>query len=641
MKIFSKKYFFTFYLLFFLIYTESLFSQSKLDSLDFVKLTFSQNSLSTILEKQLNTYNLSTWFRYSAKIDDYILGLSENFRSSYIKGIENTARDENQFQMFVVNQFNKDFDLGIKANNSILSDSRRLEINQSSISSILLFSRFKFFNQRMIVVPNLGFSNNTQIGENDNGAEYGLELETKRLELSDFDLDSEIKFKNEDISPRKNYVRLAGFKLLTNFDRNIFNSFNFRFSKNRKDFYFPADSLVSQNFSIKNNIQSRAETQYLASNKLVFIELLNNLNLESESKLSFRKINREIRYKLTDIQTFSSFDSEVDELKLEFDASLIYNSEKFKSNFRILLSERDEKNKLIPYQGMNQILFEQREESEEQKNNTSFYGTIALGSEYLISDKDRISFNLYQSKLKYDTPSILNHDDRDEILTIIKLEYYKILNPFFSLFTNIEGSQAHLVYIFASKSSNNNINRVIRLKTGSELNSSQINSVNIFEVSANYTSYDFEDLNSNLRSFSYRQFTALDSTQINLTKRILLNFHGYIKISEQGDFSWKSFSERPKRYLRELFLEPKLSLTLGDLSFGIGVRYFDLSTFNYKDRNKIFDNSYSSYGPVSIINGTIFKSLTFNFWGYYEIIKLSSSRPRSQGNMNLNINWNF
>ena len=82
-------------------------------------------------------------------------------------------------------------------------------------------------------------------------------------------------------------------------------------------------------------------------------------------------------------------------------------------------------------------------------------------------------------------------------------------------------------------------------------------------------------------------------------------------------------------------------MTLGDLSFGIGVRYFDLSTFNYKDRNKIFDNSYSSYGPVSIINGTIFKSLTFNFWGYYEIIKLSSSSPRSQGNMNLNINWNF
>ncbi len=641
MKIFFKKYFITFTFLFFLTHTEFFFPQSRLDSLDFVKLALSQNRLSSVLEKQLNTYNLSTLLRYSAKIDDFVFGLSENFRSSYIKGIENTARDENQFQMFLINQFTKNLDLGIKVNNSILSDSRKLEINQSSISSLSFFPRIKLFDERMMVIPNLGFNSNSQIGENDNGPEYGLELETKRLHLSDFDLDSEIKFRNEDISPRKNYVRLVGFKIQTNFDRTIFNNFNFRFSKNRKDFYFPTDSLVSQNFNIKNNIQSRTETQYFASNKLIFVELLKNLNLESEGKLSFRKINRETRYKFTDIQSLPSFDTEVDELRLEIDAALIYYSDNFKSNIRILLSERDEKNKLLLYEGMNQIIYEQRKESEEQKNNTSFYGTIAFGSEYLISNKDRLILNIYQSKLKYDTPSKLNDDDRDEILTLIKLEYYKIINPFFSLFTNIEGSQSHLVYLFASKSSNNNVNRILRLRTGSELNSSRINSANIFEVSANYTSYDFEDLNSNLRSFSYRQFTALDSTQIILTKRINLNFLGYIKISEQGDFNWKSFSEKPKRYLRELFLEPKLVLITNTFLFSLGVRYFVLSTYNYNEKDRIFDNSYLSYGPVSIIRGRIYKSLTFNFWGYYEIVNLSNSQPRQQGNMNFNINWNF
>lgn len=625
----------------FLTHTEIFLSQSRLDSLDFVKLTLSQNRLSSVFEKQLNTYNLSTLLKYSTKIDDYIFGLSENFRSSYIKGIENTARDESQFQMFLLNQFSNNLDLGIKVNNSILSDSRRLEINQSSISSVIFFPRIKLSDERLIVIPNLGFVNNRQIGESDNGSIYGLELETKRLNLSDFDLDSEIKLKNEDISPRKNYIRLVGLKLLTNFEKTIFNNFNFRFSKNRKDFYFPADSLVSENFNVRNNIQSRTETQYLASNKLIIVELLKNLNMESEGKLSFRKINREIHYKLTDNQALSNFDSEVDELRLEFDAALIYNSERFKSNIRILLSERDEKNKLTLYQGMNPVLYDQRKESEEQKNNTSVYGTIAFGGDYLISDKDRLSLNIYQSKLKYDTPSILNDDDRDEILTIIKLEYYKIINPFFSLFTNIEGSQSHLVYLFASKSSNNNINRVLRLRTGSELNSTRINSVNIFEVSANYTTYDFEDLNSNLRSFSYRQFTALDSSIINLTKRINLNFLGYIKISEQGDFSWSSFSEKPKRYLKELFLEPRLVFITDKFLFSIGVRYFDISTYNYKEKNRIFDNSYSSYGPVSVISGRVYKSLTFNFWGYYEILSLSNSQPRQQGNMNFNINWNF
>ncbi len=641
MEIFSDKYFIRLFLLLFLILTKSPLNQTRLDSLDFVKLTLSQNRLSSVLEKQLTTYNLSTWMRYSLSVDNFIFGVSENFRSSYIKGIENTARDENQFQMFIMSQINKDIDLGIKADNSLLSDSRKLEINQSSISRAILFSRFKFFNSKLILIPNAGYTNNKQIGEDDSGPEYGLEMETKRLSLSDFELDSEVKLKNEDISPRKNYVRLLGFKLLTNFDRFITNNFTFRFLKNRKDFYFPADSLVLQNFNARNNIQNRTETQYLASNKIIFIELFNDLNLESEGKLSFRKINRDIRIKLTDIQTQQNFDSEVDELKLEFDAALVYNSERFKSNLRILLSERDEKNKILPYTEMNQIFFEQREESEAQKNNTSVYGTISFSSDYLISEKDRISINLYQSKLKYDTPSILNDDDRDEILSIVKLEYYKIINPFFSIFTNIEGSQSHLVYLFASRSSNNNINRVLRLRTGSEFNSSKISSSNIFEVSANYTTYDFEDINSNIRSFSYRQFTALDSTQLNLTRRINFNFLGYVKLSEQGDFSWKSFSERPKRYLRELFFEPKLSLSLENYSFSIGVRYFNLSTYNYKERDKVFDNSYSSYGPISIISARIFRNLTLNFWGYFEIISLTNSQTGEQANMSFIINWNF
>lgn len=626
-------------MLFLIIYSELSFTQIRSDSLDFVRLNVTKNRLYSTFEKQLNTYNLSSFVRYSEIIEGFTFGLSENFRSSYIKGVENTVRDENQFQMFLINQLSKKIDIGIKANNSILSDSRLLEINQSSISSLLFFSRIKHFDNKMIIIPNLGLTNNRQIGENNNGLVYGLELETKKLNISDFDLDSEIKLKNEDISPRKNFTRLIGFNLLNNFDRSISNDFMFRFSKNRKDFYFSADSLISKNFNIKNNIQSRIETHYIVSNKLVFVELFNNLNFESEGKFSFRQVNREIRYKLTDIQNLPNFDSEVDELKLEFDAALIYNSEKLKSNLRILINERNEKNKILSYEGMNQILFEQRKESEEQKNNTSIYGTIAIGTDYIISTKDRISLNVYQSKLKYDTPSILNDDDRDEMLSIIRLEYYRKINPFFSIFINTEGSQSHLVYIFASRSSNNNINRVIRLRSGSELNSSLINSTNIFEVSANYTSYDFEDLNSNLRSFSYRQLTLLDSTQLLITKRLGLNFLGYVKLSEQGDFNWGSFSERPKRYLKEIFLEPKLTYSFENYYFTFGIRFFDLSTFNYKDRKRVFDNSYISYGPVSFIGARLFKNLTLNFYGYYERIKLSNSQPRQQATMNFIVNW--
>jgi hypothetical protein len=374
---------------------------------------------------------------------------------------------------------------------------------------------------------------------------------------------------------------------------------------------------------------------------LIFLGLSNNLNFETEGRLTFRKVNRETRYKNFSLSSFSNFDTEVNELKLELDAALVYTTEKLKSNFRILFTERDEKNKVLFYEGINNVLYEQRKESEEQKNNNSIYGTITFGADYLITKKDRISLNFYQSKLKYDTPSLLNDDDRDEILSIFKLEYFRVINPFFSFYINTEGSQSHLVYIYASKSSNNNINRVIRLRTGSEFNTSNLISSNIFEVSANYTSYDFEDLNSNLKSFSYRQFTALDSSSFLISKNVHLNILAYMKLSEQGDFSWGSFSERPKRFLQEIFFEPKLLFALENHSFAFGLRYFKLSTYNYKDRMKIFDNSYTSYGPLSIIGVRLYKNLSIYFLGYYELIEISNFQQRQQANMNLNINWNF
>lgn len=640
MIIYLKKYLFItisiFYSLSYLIY-----SQTKIDSLEFEKPNFTNNKLSTNLDKQLNTYNLNTNIRYITSSGKFTLGFSENFKSSFIKGIENTVRDDHQFNFLLTNSLSELLDFGLRLNNSILSDSRKLEINQASVSSINLFTRVKLIDDKIILFPNFGLTDNRQIGEKDKGFEYGIEARTNKLNLSDFKIDSELKFKNEDIAPRKNLIRFSGFRIFNKFERDIFNFFTFKYSQNRKDFYFPSDSLTSKFFNVKNNIQSRTETQYYVSNKITINEFIRNLSFESEGKLSFRNVEREIKYKLKENTSFYNFNTGVDELRLEIDGTLNYNSEKLNSNLRIVLSERDEKNRIIPFEGMNQIIFEQKKESEEQKNNTSFYGTIIFGTDYSLSKSDKINLNFYQSKLKYDTPSLINDDDRDEILTLIKLEYSKIINPFFSFYITSEGSQSHIVYIFASKSSNNNINRVIKLKTGSDLKTSFLNSTNIFEVSANYTSYDFEDVNSNLKSFSYRQFTALDSTNIILNKRVSLNFSGYIMLSEQGDFSWKSFSEKPKRFLREIFFEPKLVYNFENYYFVCGLRYFNLSTFNYEAKQRLFDSSFLSYGPTSIIAIKIFKELNLNFIGYYEFIKHSNSKSYQQANMNLNINWNF
>ncbi len=622
------------------LYSFCLIAQTRIDSLEFLRPIPKNNLLSSKLDKQLNTYYLNSGLIYFNRISDFSYGIYEDYKSSFIKGIEKTVRDEHHFALNVNYILSDKIDLGFTGNNTILSDSRTLQINQSSISNVILFSRIKpvvdFY-----VSPFSGYSNNRQIGENDYGPVYGFEAGGEKINISDFQIDAELKFRNEDISPRKNFTRYLNLNTINYFERNVFNNFNFRFYQSRKDFYINADSVTAQTFTIKNNIQNRIESGYFLQNRFFFDELIEILTLDVTGKISLRNIERGLKYKSADVQSSSIFDSQIDELKLELDASVSYRTRNFNSSVRFTINEKDEKHKAIKFSGVNEAFFNQREESEQQKNNTSSYATLAYDGDLKLSDDDKITINFYQSKLKYDTPSLLNDDDRDEILSIARLGYYKKLSPFFTAFVNAEGSYAHTVYIFASRSSNNNINRTIRLKTGGEYIGSNISSYNSFDVSANYTVYDFEDLSSSLKSFSFRQFTAIDSTTLKLTASTSLFLLGYLKISEQGILNWNSFSEKPTRALKEIYIEPRFILYRGGSSFSVGIRFFSLSTFNYKGTELELDSEYKSIGPTSTIQTKLFKKLLLSVQGFYEFITLTNSEDKQQANLNFTVSWNF
>lgn len=617
-----------------------IIAQTRIDSLEFIRPFPKNNLLSSKLDKQLNTYYLNSGINFFNRFSDYSFGISEDYKSSFIKGIEKTVRDEHHFALNLNYHFSDKIDFGLIGNNTILSDSRTLEINQSSISNIILFSRIKSLKD-FSFAPFSGYSNNRQIGENDYGFVYGFEAGGDKINISDFQFDAELKFKNEDISPRKNYSRYLNLNMLNYFERNVYNNFNIKYYQSRKDFYINADSITSQQFSIKNNIQNRIESGYQLQNRFFFDEFLDILTLDATGKVTLRNIERGLKYKSTEVQSSSIFDSQIDELKLELDAILGYRSRSFNSTIRFTMNEKDEKHKAIRFQGINEAFFNQREESEQQKNNTSRYATLSFDGGLNLSEDDKFTLSVYQSKLKYDTPSALNDDDRDEVLSIARLGYYKKLNPFFTAFINAEGSYSHTVYIFASRSSNNNINRIIRLKTGGEYIGSNFSSFNSFDVSANYTVYDFEDLTSPLKSFSFRQFTAIDSTTIRLTSSTSIFIFGYIKISEQGILNWNSFSEKPTRALREIYLEPRLILYRTSSLFSVGIRYFSLSTFNYKGKALDLDSEYRSIGPTTIIQSRLFKKLLISITGFYEFISLTNSESKQQANLNLGISWNF
>ena len=202
--------------LFFFFSSFTIFCQTSSDSLEFISVENPFNLLSTRLNKQLNTYSLQSIFLLNKQFDRINLKLSEGYNSSFVNSSEKSIRDEQSFSLSSSYKINSMLNLGLMVHNNILSDSRKIEINSASVSNTALFSEINPVD-RLIITPYAGYMNNRQIGQNDYGALYGTEAVIDSLHISNFNIFSEFKFRNEDISPRKNALRYFDFQFTNNF----------------------------------------------------------------------------------------------------------------------------------------------------------------------------------------------------------------------------------------------------------------------------------------------------------------------------------------------------------------------------------------------------------------------------------------
>ena len=623
-----------------MFFTIEVKPQTRVDSLEYLGRYLNANLLSTRFDKQLNTFYLNSMFQLIESTDDFHIRLNENFSSTYIRNESKNTRDEQHFNLNTKYLLSKNYSLGLAGSSSILSDNRLLGINETSVNCASLFGVVSPFDN-LDIAPFGGYSNNSQLGTTDNGTIYGIEGLLNNLILSDLSINSMLRFRNEDVIPRRNLIRFYALSVANNFDRNIANNIKTTFSQNRKDFYFDADSVTSLQFNIANNIQSRTETAYQIFDRLSYDGFLEILSLDLAGGINWRKIDRDTRYKTSELQANQIYNTRIDELKLELDAVSRYSSKIFDGILRFNFYERDEKHIVKMDGGLSESFFEQKSELEEQKNNNSSRATLSFYGNVRFSKSDFLNFSFYQSKLIYNTLSLSNDDDRDELLSIVRLRYLKSLSSYFTAFVNAEGTYGHTVYLFAGRSSNNNQNRILRLRAGGDYLGSYIKSYNSFEVSANYTVYDFEDVTSNFQSYAFRQFTAIDSTTISVSKDLSLFTYGYLKLSEVGDFRWNSFTSRPTRFLEELYLEPRFIFQYDRSIFSIGLRLFLLNTFSYDKSEKKLDTEYLSLGPIALIDLLIWNNLNIIFKGYYEFISNTNLPDKEQASLLMQVNWKF
>ncbi|MEW6196504.1 MAG: hypothetical protein AB1521_15245 [Bacteroidota bacterium] len=618
-----------------------LHAQFDKDSLTYTTKNYSNKYFGNSFDKLLNTYNFTAQLRQSISTDNLFFGINENFFSTINKTNDVNIKDEQYLKLFGEYGLSEKFKLGLLLNSNYYSDDRTLAINKVSILNTSLYTKIQPANY-ITITPFGGISDNNQIGEKDNGFIYGTEAAINDYDFGDFEISSLLKYQNEDISPRKNTFRYLNLDILNNIENDFRNTLSAFFTNQRKDFYFTADQSVTDEFGVSNNLQSRLETNYFIQEKFSYIPSSSSLTFNIEGRAAWRDIERNTRYISLASPASSAFDTKIKEFRLEFVSYADYKTDDLLFSFRFSFSEREEKHQPRKIDGLSNIIYNEREVIELQKNNNSKLANISLSGNYNFTKSDRLLFSFFHRKLIYDTPSELNFDDRDELLTISRLMYERIFNPYFKAFINIEGSINNTIYIFAERSANNNIKRILKLSAGGSFTTKKLITTNSGEVSANYTVFDFEQLNPTYRSYSFRQFVFRDSTTYHLTGNAKLFLTGYIKLSEQGDFKWDNFTNKPVRYLSEKYAEPKIFYRLLGLNFGIGLRYFILTTYNIKQgtEKEIF-SEYRSIGPVIEVENVLSEKLQLRFYGWYEFINTENNSGREMANFNIKLLYGF
>ncbi len=601
---------------------------------------FQGRNLTIGLDKQLNTYLFTNFLKYGLNSDKLFFGLRENFNSTITNAAQKNIKDEHNLFAAGGYKIASWLSAGLSLNNLLFSDDRYGGINKTALLSSRMFVQYNPL-PNISITPFGGISDNRQMNETDRGMVYGADAAINSLMISDFELNSQMRFENEDISPRKNLLRNAGVNLTNRFENSFINTFSASYSEQRKDFYFAADPATALQFGITNNIQSRTETSYFLQDRFRSAPVAHGFMFDAAGSIYLRTVDRNTRYITPGDASSSNYDTRINELKSDIGGGVDYKSNTLFSSLHLSYSQYEEKHEAKEMDGVDYLVFSDRQSLEFMKNNQAETYTLSFITTWQLSASDNLTMSFFHRKLKYDTPSSDNFDDRDELLSIGSIGYERKLSSLFKLNFNLEGSLNKIVYIFSERSSNNSVRRFIKFSTSGLFSNNTLTSLNSAEVSANYTSFDYEYLNPSLQSYSFRQFILRDSSVYSLNRRIKIALQGYIKLSEQGNFQWSSFTERPARFLDERLFEPKIGYYSDGLILNWGFRYFNLSIFNINAQNeKIKASGYISQGPTTEIKYKAGDRIDLNFYGWYEFVT-GDNYKREIPNIIFKMSWNI
>ena len=565
--------------------------------------TFTGNYLNTDFNNNINTSNLLARINFEKDFGKFNISLNERFTSNVTKLEDNFFRDVNELYFETNYKVSPGFYAGGGVRSKSLSDQRSGGINQNR--NDFYFSNFDLYPSDIIYINSkLGLSQDDQVGEFNTGFRGELNSEIAGLNIEDYFSNSIVKLSYENLTEKLNYNYQVASEIFKSFSQFSENDAVVGYYNRRNDLYSPASSDVMAEYGVQNNIETRDENYFYVEDRLRYL-LQENVLFSIGGVFSTKNTKNLVKYKVFSNSAIfdNNYDSERTENNLQFSADVEYTKDRWYTKVGLLLTERSENNLPINLEGLTPSQVSEVEQVELDKNNSSSRTSLLLESNYRLSNTNTFRFRGSSSILRYDTDSDQNFDDRDELLYLGSISHeYNNLNSF-RLETIFDASIYKLSYLLQERSSNNNVNRIFRLTSNSTFRPIEnITNKSSFQVLANYTVYDFEDLVSQIQSFSYRQLSIRDSLFYNITPEMSVNIFTDLKFSEQGEFNDDDFSVRPLTYFEDKNFFTGLNYLFYEfIELSLGFKYFEQKRFEYIDGEKELTNTVRNYGPLSTV----------------------------------------
>jgi hypothetical protein len=595
-----------------------------------------RNSAGILFDRNLNTF---TWIGRAA-VDTTAGGTHVNFNELYSSNVVLVSTpgggklqsNQQSLSLRLSHRLVDNLFSTAQWSSMIYSDNRSVALGNASINSVLGGVNYLPF-QSISLSPMAGYRWDKQADVRDRGPSYQLGGRATDLDLDGYLFNAAGQYHTDNLNPRRLESHFGRVSIQKQFTPSAEDSVEVGAARNRREFYISGDS----------TIESRVENIFSFSNLLSY-EILPRVAASFYFGFNTRGLDKNLR-NLGAPPPPGQFNTHIDESHLDAFFQTDYRSRDglTGASFRFAYSERDEMHAIRLSDASVPKLYAEANAQEESKNNISRQTSVAGSLDFPFSLSDHIFLSAAARILRYDTPSLLNVEDRDELLVVASIGTRHHVSRYLDMDVVLDGTLSHLVYLLSDRSANNNINRVLRLSPRATYRPSPyFMTMNAFEVLANYTVYDFEQQVALVKSFSFRQFGWIDSSSIQITRKLGLDFFAYLKLYERGQLKWTEFRERTensfieKTYVVQVRFSPNPGLL-----FAVGLRFFSQSRYAYKPQGKLLDLYLRSAGPTCLINWQVGPHSQINLRGWYEERRQTDGSIQGLTNMTMNILMNF